>query len=65
MESRPEAGQVLALRKDDQAPIPVRARRPKEKQQRHIGKYAEGELGEDRSFYFRGPDIALTCGRRT
>ena len=33
--------------------------RPKEKQKRHARKYAEGELGEDRSFYFRGPDAAL------
>jgi hypothetical protein len=24
------------------------------------GKYTEGELGEDRSFYFRGPDGALS-----
>src|SRR5262245_39741382 len=27
--------------------------------QRHHRKYAEGELGEDRSFYFRGPDSRL------
>ena len=26
---------------------------------RHLRKYAEGELGEDRSFYFRGPDAQL------
>ena len=26
---------------------------------RHIRKYAEGELGRDRSFYFRGPDKKL------
>ena len=34
-------------------------RRPKERQKRHARKYAEGELGEDRSFYFRGPEKAL------
>jgi hypothetical protein len=26
---------------------------------RHVRKYAEGELGEDRSFYFRGPEERL------
>jgi hypothetical protein len=26
---------------------------------RHVRKYAEGELGPDRSFYFRGPDNRL------
>jgi len=26
---------------------------------RHTRKYAEGDLGEERSFYFRGPDAAL------
>jgi hydroxymethylpyrimidine pyrophosphatase-like HAD family hydrolase len=37
----------------------IRAGRPKERQKRHARKYAEGELGEDRSFYFRGPHAAL------
>ena len=32
---------------------------PHQEHQRHIRKYAEGELGEDNSFYFRGPDGAL------
>jgi HAD superfamily hydrolase (TIGR01484 family) len=31
------------------------ARRPRNWQKRHLRKYAEGELGPDRSFYFRGP----------
>ena len=30
-----------------------------EKAERHIRKYAEGALGEDKSFYFRGPANAL------
>jgi hypothetical protein len=52
------AGQVRILTRDGtlDAITPVR---PKEKQKRHARKYAEGELGEDRSFYFRGPDAAL------
>jgi hypothetical protein len=33
-----------------------RSRRPNRKMCRHLRKYAEGRLGEDRSFYFRGPD---------
>ena len=32
---------------------------PAEKSERHTRKYAEGELGRDKSFYFRGPDGAL------
>jgi hydroxymethylpyrimidine pyrophosphatase-like HAD family hydrolase/energy-coupling factor transporter ATP-binding protein EcfA2 len=40
---------------------PVRFRRfePAADRLRHRRKYAEGELGEDRSFYFRGPDGRL------
>jgi len=33
--------------------------RPEAWQKRHIRKYAEGELGTDKSFYFRGPDGSL------
>jgi hydroxymethylpyrimidine pyrophosphatase-like HAD family hydrolase len=32
---------------------------PKAERKRHQRKYAEGELGPDRSFYFRGPDGRL------
>ena len=32
---------------------------PRQERQRHSRKYAEGELGEDKSFYFQGPDGAL------
>jgi HAD superfamily hydrolase (TIGR01484 family) len=32
---------------------------PKAVQQRHVRKYAEGQLGEDLSFYFRGPSDTL------
>jgi HAD superfamily hydrolase (TIGR01484 family) len=37
----------------------VKAARPQQAHQRHTRKYAEGELGTDRSFYFRGPGNAL------
>lgn len=32
---------------------------PAGERRRHLRKYAEGELGEDKSFYFRGPKNAL------
>jgi hypothetical protein len=34
-------------------------KQPEARQKRHIRKYAEGQLGEDKSFYFRGPEGAL------
>jgi hypothetical protein len=37
----------------------VTIERPKGERRRHLRKYAEGELGEDKSFYFRGPDNKL------
>ncbi|MGZ9220445.1 MAG: phosphoglycolate phosphatase, partial [Candidatus Binatia bacterium] len=37
----------------------VVARRPESKKKRHARKYAEGELGQDKSFYFRGPKSVL------
>jgi hydroxymethylpyrimidine pyrophosphatase-like HAD family hydrolase len=50
--------QVYLLRRDGHFEI-VTAITAKEKQRRHARKYAEGELGEDKSFYFRGPEAAL------
>ena len=41
------------------APFPVKVVRPKQSRDRHKRKYAEGELGPDLSFYFRGPDGKL------
>lgn len=37
----------------------VTGAKPGRKQQRHVRKYAAGDLGEDNSFYFCGPDGAL------
>jgi HAD superfamily hydrolase (TIGR01484 family) len=54
----PQTDQVLLYSSEDQAELIV-ARTPKEMQKRHVRKYAEGELGEDKSFYFRGPEGAL------
>jgi hydroxymethylpyrimidine pyrophosphatase-like HAD family hydrolase len=40
-------------------PVPFHSSEPAADRRRHRRKYAEGELGEDRSFYFRGPDGRL------
>jgi hydroxymethylpyrimidine pyrophosphatase-like HAD family hydrolase len=41
------------------APIVVKPLRPQQAKNRHVRKYAEGELPKDFSFYFRGPDNKL------
>ncbi|MFI6795999.1 HAD family hydrolase [Streptosporangium canum] len=40
-------------------PVRVELAPPEEERRRHHRKYATGELGEDKSFYFRGPREAL------
>jgi hypothetical protein len=37
--------------------VPIES--PSHEHQRHIRKYAQGNLGEDKSFYFRGSNGAL------
>ena len=46
------------VRAGDQ-PVAFRSTEPSSERRRHRRKYAEGELGEDRSFYFRGPEGRL------
>jgi hydroxymethylpyrimidine pyrophosphatase-like HAD family hydrolase/energy-coupling factor transporter ATP-binding protein EcfA2 len=41
------------------SPVRIAAPKPRGERRRHIRKYAEGQLGEDKSFYFRGPDGLL------
>ena len=53
-----EEGQIHVLSKDGCFEV-VDASQPESKMKRHARKYAEGELGEDKSFYFRGPKFAL------
>lgn len=56
----PKDGEVLLWDRGADQPIKaVKVDRAKQQHKRHTRKYAEGELGEDRSFYFRGPDNAL------
>ncbi len=40
-------------------PNRIAALKPRGERRRHIRKYAEGQLGQDKSFYFRGPDCRL------
>jgi HAD superfamily hydrolase (TIGR01484 family) len=40
-------------------PVAFRSDGPRGERRRHLRKYAAGELGPDRSFYFRGPDERL------
>jgi hydroxymethylpyrimidine pyrophosphatase-like HAD family hydrolase len=56
----PERGQALLWRRGRGEPPQIVAIHPTaEKSERHTRKYAEGELGEDKSFFFRGPEAAL------
>jgi hypothetical protein len=59
-DERIEAGEALLWERSDRGPARVRVVQPELQQRRHARKYSEGELGEDRSFYFRGPDGALS-----
>lgn len=49
---------VFEIGSDEPARI-VRPDVPRQSRRRHTRKYAEGMLGEDRSFYFRGPGDRL------
>jgi hydroxymethylpyrimidine pyrophosphatase-like HAD family hydrolase len=42
-----------------EGPRVVKPIAPRQAHRRHTRKYAEGDLGEDLSFYFRGPDNSL------
>jgi len=54
----PKEDQILYYSTSGEALL-VKPQRPRQAHERHIRKYAEGELPPDRSFYFRGPDNAL------
>jgi hypothetical protein len=51
-----ERGEALFWDRRSAAVRRVRTIWPRAQRLRHSRKYAEGELGEDKSFYFRGPD---------
>jgi len=53
------AGDTLLYRKGDTRAHLVHTKPPKAERKRHSRKYAEGNLGPERSFYFRGPEAKL------
>jgi HAD superfamily hydrolase (TIGR01484 family) len=53
-----KAGQAYLLARDGTVEA-VTPPKPRERQKRHARKYAEGNLGADKTFWFRGPDCAL------
>ena len=56
----PGEGQALLWRRcAGEKPILMSTNPPDEKAERHTRKYVEGELDEDKSFFFRGPANAL------
>ena len=56
---REENGNDIWLVGTGTSPVSFRPIQPTAERQRHHRKYAEGQLGEDRSFYFRGPHSHL------
>ena len=40
-------------------PSVLRLEQPRQPHHRHLGKYAAGDVGTERSFYFRGPNLEL------
>jgi hypothetical protein len=50
-----DRGQALLWSRHSRRRRLVSPTQPSHERQRHIRKYAEGELGEDKSFYFHGP----------
>jgi hypothetical protein len=60
-----EAGRALAwIRGEPSEVIVFTPTAPKAERRRHVRKYAEGELGPDKSFYFRGPEGRLNLRAR-
>jgi hypothetical protein len=54
-----EPGQVLVYTRSMRTPLPMRVVPGRTQRRRHRRKYSEGDLGPDRSFYFRGPEGKL------
>lgn len=53
------SGSALLWRRGTKSAALVRTEPPRTERKRHSRKYAEGNLGAERSFYFRGPDGKL------
>ena len=55
----PPGEAVVWRRASAEAPRHIRSSPSRTERQRHVRKYLEGDLGPDKSFYFRGPDARL------
>jgi HAD superfamily hydrolase (TIGR01484 family) len=53
------AGEALVWFRSAGDPVRYRVYTPHFERRRHVRKYAAGELGPDKSFFFRGPDAKL------
>ncbi|MFL5426810.1 MAG: HAD hydrolase family protein [Myxococcales bacterium] len=54
-----ERGEALLWRRGSGDEVPIRLARTNARHHRHARKYAEGDLGPERSFYFRGAEKKL------
>jgi hydroxymethylpyrimidine pyrophosphatase-like HAD family hydrolase len=54
----PDRGQAIAWFRG-RPPVVFSCRMPRAERRRHVRKYAAGELGPDKSFYFKGPEEKL------
>ena len=52
-------GDAVLWRRGEKEAVVIHTRKPRTERKRHSRKYAEGNLGPERSFYFRGPDGKL------
>ena len=56
----PARGELLFWRpRSQEEPLLIRPIKPRQPHRRHIGKYATGDVGQWRSFYFRGPSCEI------
>ena len=58
-DDRVPPGETLFWRRGEPSAVILKTRPPRTERKRHSRKYAEGNLGPERSFYFRGPEGKL------
>jgi len=58
-EALPAGEAMVWFRAAGDAPVRYRVHTPHFERRRHVRKYAAGELGPDKSFFFRGPEARL------
>lgn len=58
-DDRVPTGHALLWRRGEPKAVLIKTKSPRTERKRHSRKYAEGNLGPDRSFYFRGPHKKL------